>query len=226
VGIALNGDGTFALVGVIDDGTGGTAAGTAYLFQLSGGSWSLAATFTGASGETLFGTSASLSADGSVAVIGAPVGSFPLFAGGCAYIYCGSNWATQTKLTGTATCFGFGSECSANSGGSVVAVTAPGSGNGDFGTIFIYSGQNWQEQASIKNPNTGSEFLFASPSLSADGQTLAAIAIGASSQTVYVFTNTSSGWSLTATPPLTGSKRWIAVDERGRVDNPAGSISE
>ena len=73
--VSLSGDGSLALVGApYDDILTNNSQGSAYLFERSGGMWSLRQQFLSSDGAALdhFGDSVSLSADGSTALIGAP----------------------------------------------------------------------------------------------------------------------------------------------------------
>lgn len=71
--VAISGDGRYAVVGASADGEHGSFSGAAYVFVRSGGAWSPQARLTAsdAQPEDRFGTSVSLSTDGSMALIGA-----------------------------------------------------------------------------------------------------------------------------------------------------------
>lgn len=207
--IALSDDGTLALVGVMNLSSDSASPGQAFLFQSSSGNWTQAASFTGAASEQLFGADVALSGDGTVAVVSGVIVTDTWPKSGFAYAFSGANWSNRTALpTPSGALWGYGAECAVNANGSVIAVASLGAyspPNNLPGTIFIFSGQDWQQQSSISNPNTIGNILFSSPCLSADGNTLAACASTPASplsQTLYVFTHGPSGWALISTPPL------------------------
>lgn len=72
--VAVSSDGTTALVGAVNDrDPHGDRAGSAYVFDSSGGSWSQQAKITADDGDSddEFGNSVALSSDGTTALIGA-----------------------------------------------------------------------------------------------------------------------------------------------------------
>jgi hypothetical protein len=103
--VSLSRDGQTALVGAFwDDTPRGANAGSAYVFVRNGTNWTQQAKLTAADGaaDDNFGNSASLSGDGSVALVGAP--SHNTTAGsdaGSAYVFVrsGTNWSQQARLT-------------------------------------------------------------------------------------------------------------------------------
>ncbi len=100
--VALSSDGDTAIVGSTYEDTGGTSAGSAYVFTRSGGIWTEQAKIQSDDIETddLFGLSVALSADGTTAIMGAygedTVGS----RAGSAYVFThsGGIWSQQSKI--------------------------------------------------------------------------------------------------------------------------------
>ncbi|MDE2233965.1 MAG: DUF11 domain-containing protein [Gammaproteobacteria bacterium] len=90
--VAISADGTEILTGA--PGTN-TQAGAAYLYTVSGGTWSLAKTFTVANSGSL-GYSVGLSPDGTMAFMGVPGGNT-----GAIYVSFNTNgtWSTPTALS-------------------------------------------------------------------------------------------------------------------------------
>lgn len=90
--VAISADGTEILTGA--PGTN-TQAGSAYVYTLSGGTWSLTKTLM-VSGSNQLGNSVGLSADGSMAFMGAPGGN-----SGAIYVSFDTNgtWSTPTPLS-------------------------------------------------------------------------------------------------------------------------------
>ena len=105
--VSLSGDGNTALIGAFYATVGANAAqGAAYVFVRSGGTWSQQQKLTASDGASNdnFGISVSLSADGSTAMIGAPlatVGAIKYQYQGAAYVFVisGGTWSQQEKLT-------------------------------------------------------------------------------------------------------------------------------
>jgi hypothetical protein len=103
--IALSADGSIALIGAPGKNCrAGTGCGAAYIFTGSGASWTQDVRLTPldvASGD-LFGTSVTLSADSTTAIVGKPGDTCGLgFGCGAAYIFMGSvaDWTQIKKLT-------------------------------------------------------------------------------------------------------------------------------
>lgn len=82
--VAFSSDGTRAMVGAYTNGSAGSAAGAAYVFDRPSGGWTgktsasaATAAFTGGAEEDIFGWSVSISSDGTHAAAGAPSNSTP-----------------------------------------------------------------------------------------------------------------------------------------------------
>ena len=75
--LAVSGDGSTALIGAPDENENGSAAGAAYVFERSDGSWSQQAKLLADDGDRTdqFGSSVGLSRDGSLDLIGASLES-------------------------------------------------------------------------------------------------------------------------------------------------------
>jgi len=105
ISAAISDDGATALIGAItDEDPNGPAAGSAYMFEKSDGTWSQQTKFADDDGDTndVFGQGTTLNADGTTAVVGAtgdedPNGS----SAGSAYVFTESDgtWSQQAKLT-------------------------------------------------------------------------------------------------------------------------------
>jgi hypothetical protein len=102
--VALSADGETALVGARDAATdGGDRAGEAYLFGAGAGGWDQRARLTAPDGDDddRLGRAVALSANGTVAVVGAPFDEDPAgFEGGSAYRFdrSGDGWGLRDKL--------------------------------------------------------------------------------------------------------------------------------
>jgi IPT/TIG domain len=169
--VALSADGSTALIGGAGDKRG---AGAAWVFARTAGAWteqgarlvgdctsSCANEGTGETGEGGLGTSVSLSAAGSTAVVGAPDdGSFS----GAAWVFArsGTAWSQQgAKLVGDCTtgCANegtgetgagkFGSSVALSGDGSTALIGGPVDAGGNGGAWrFTSSGSSWTQQGS------------------------------------------------------------------------------
>ena len=103
--VSLSADGNTALIGAINASVGNNLSqGAAYVFVKSGGTWSELQKLTALDGaaDDQFGSSVSLSADGSTALIGADAATVGNnSAQGAAYVFVlsGGIWSQQQKLT-------------------------------------------------------------------------------------------------------------------------------
>lgn len=206
--LALDADGTVALIGSPSAVSGHANAGKAYLFTLSGGQWSKTHAFDdppATFGDFFSDTSVALSADGKTAVIGAYFTTVSGHGGaGEGYIYqqSGGNWNLVASIPNPNP----GSFMSDNFG-MAVAVSGDGKSalfSGDD-TAFLYtlSGGIWTQTHEFDDPdlNTGNEFS-GSLALSHDGLT-AVLAdpvlpvVGSSvSGKAYIFHFSGGSWNL------------------------------
>ncbi len=151
----------------------------------------------GASNDN-YGYSAAMSSDGSTIVIGA-TRDVVTVTSGSVYVYSGTNWGTETKLTpsdGGSNDY-FGRSVAVSSDGSTIAVGA--SSNSDNGSVYVYSGTNWGTEKKLTASDGAADDYFGySISMSSDGSI---IVIGAyadddvqtASGSAYVFEK-STGW--------------------------------
>jgi FG-GAP repeat len=201
--VALSADGNTALIGGWgDDGN----EGAAWAFTRSGSTWTQqGGKLTGAGGvggESAFGTSVALSADGNTALIGGPRDNDFI---GAAWVFtrAGSNWAQQgAKLTGAGETgegrFGVSVALSADGNTAMVGGSRDNSGVG-AAWAFTRSGSTWSQQGGklVGSGEIGAgEFGFG-VALSASGDTALigapedAAAIGGT----WVLTRSSGVWS-------------------------------
>ncbi len=166
--VALSADGQVALVGAPYARSGNSAA---YLYAESAGSWPATptASFIGSARESL-GWSVALSADGRVALVGAP------FAGpvnGAAYVYSESagSWATVPVATFTGSLGqSLGSSVALSAHGLVALVGGPGAILGG-GTTNVYteSAGRWHTSPVAAFRGGSGEGLGSSVALSGNG---------------------------------------------------------
>jgi len=163
--VAMNGD--LIVVGADGDDEGGSGAGAAYVFELSGAVWSQVAKLLASDAGAGDGFGGSVAIDADVIAVGAPlesaVGSFA----GAAYVFRSvlGTWSEQDKLAATdlATNDRFGSDVSV-SGSSVLvgAMNAPSTGANDSGAayVFVEDGGNWTEEQKLEANDSSLGDLF------------------------------------------------------------------
>ena len=211
---AISADASTILVGApqTDDPSSYSGNGKAYIFTRPGGGWANAtqsakltpSNYTSSLTGDLFGTSVSLSSDGSIALIGAPGRN----GGGAAFIYTrpGGGWANATQsamITANEVSTLFGQAVSLSANGSI-ALISDIYGNSGNGSAYIYKRPGSGVWA---NTTTHSAKLTASDGASGDNLGWAATLnsngtvalIGAPSVAsykgaAYLFSNTGSGW--------------------------------
>jgi hypothetical protein len=169
---AISADGTTALVGAFDDGSG---AGAAYVFARTGATWALQAKLTpptaGASRalgtDVEFGGAVALSADGNTAIIGGIGDNVDT---GAAWVYtrAATGWSVQQKLVAPTTGAGaevapgeFGSRVSLNAAGTT-ALIAGVEDHAFAGAAWTYTrasatATTWTEQHKFTAPTTGAD---------------------------------------------------------------------
>jgi hypothetical protein len=145
--VDINSDGTKIVVGSEESDTGGSAAGAAYVYTYSSGSWGteqkIQASDKQASVE--FGTSAAFNTDGTKLIVGAKYEDAAENGSGAAYIfaYDGSSWNEVVKLKAydLAASDTFGTSVAMSGDGKRVVVGAendddpPGSSSG---SVYVY----------------------------------------------------------------------------------------
>ena len=152
--VALSGDGTTALLGApLDENLNGPNSGSAYVFTREGDEWGPAGKLAAADGDVgdQFGAAVALSADGTVALVGAPRDEDPLDSDyGSAYLFAleGGEWRQTAKLvtrTGGPLLERFGWSVALSADGTRAIVGAPSGGPEHNGaaSIFSLSGMEW-----------------------------------------------------------------------------------
>jgi FG-GAP repeat len=199
VSVSLSSDGSTALVGA---NLAGTSAGAAYVYEFSGGTWSLqqqlTPTVASAAGDQ-FGDSVSLSSDGSTALVGAPDAST---AAGTAYVFTrsGTTWTQQQQINAAIPAGGdmFGSSVSLSGDATTALIGTDGAGT-NKGTAYVFThGATWTQQAQISAADgaTGDQF-GASVSLDGNGNTAVVGAPQRSSLSgaAYIFSRSGTTWT-------------------------------
>jgi len=242
VSVTLSSDGTTALVGAKkDEDPNGEEAGSAYVFDRSGGSWTQQAKLLPDDGDSgdWFGESVALSSDGTTALIGAPKNDFPNDSGesilsgeGSAYVFdrAGGSWTQQAKLTPdyVPSMDAFGISVALSSDGATALVGAyhdedPNTGRLGADYVFDRSGGSWTQQAKLAPDDVDSDDEFGgSVTLSGDGTT-AIIGAGSDSApngensgSAYVFDRSGGSWTQQAK---------LALDDGEESDHFGASVA-
>lgn len=154
--VALNQDGTRAVVGApLEDPSGLTTAGSAYVYVRSGNTWSQEAKLVAsdASANSQFGLSVDMDNAGSKIIVSANIATVgAISTSGAAYVFnrSGSSWTQEVKLISSdlATNDRFGSCVAMTGDGTKVVIGASGKGSG-VAYIFNKIGFDWFEEIKI-----------------------------------------------------------------------------
>ena len=207
--VALNTDGSLAIVGAESHTAGGEAdGGAAYVFSRNGSGYAQTAELTASDakpGDAL-GYSVALSADGSTLLVGAPGRS----GGGAAYIFSqndsGYTQGAELRAGNGATGDGFGYSVALSTDGSIALVGAVYSvvQNTPSGAAFIFSrgsaGYTQTAELTASDP-TGTDYFGSGVALSADGTSalvgapLHAVSDGSIAGAAYVFNQVAGGYA-------------------------------
>jgi hypothetical protein len=213
--VALSGDGSTAIVGaVLDEDPHGESAGSAYVFEQSGG-WQQTTKLVAEDGNERdsFGASVALSGDGGIAAIGA-VGDETSNGAltGSAYVFEQSdNWQQTTKLTAEdgESWERLGSSITMSATGETVIIGSsrdqdPAGDNTGSAYVFEQNG-DWQQTAKLSADDGDSHDYFGnSIAVSSEGRTVIVGARGDDSAdaedtgSAYVFEHTETGWQQAA----------------------------
>jgi len=209
--VSISSDGDTAIVGAYAEDTGGSNAGSAYIFTRSGTTWSQQAKIQASDIEAndWFGWSVSISGDGDTAIVGARFEDTTATDAGSAYIFTrsGTTWSQQAKIQASdaqASDY-FGSIVSISSDGdtAIVGTQYEDTGGGDAGSAYIFtrSGTTWSQQAKIQASDIqGNDYFGQSVSISSDGNTAIVGAqyedtTASNAGSAYIFTRSGTTWS-------------------------------
>ena len=199
-------DGDTMVAGAYKEDTGGTDAGSAYVFTRSGTSWSQQAKIQSSdieAGDMFSRWSLDLSSD--TLVVGAYLEDTGGSNAGAAYVFTrsGTTWSQQAKLVASDAQASdeFGKTVAI--GGNTIVVGAPveDTGGSSAGSAYVFtrSGTTWSQQAKIQSSDIEAGDQFGT-SVAIDGDTMVAGAYGedtgaSGAGAVYVFTRSGTSWS-------------------------------
>ena len=210
--VAISGD--YAIVGAyLDDHSGVTNTGSAYIYFRSGTTWSLQATLPNPTPDTIeqFGNSVAISGD--YAIVGAPEDDPSGVTGaGSAYVYfrSGTTWSLQTTLPNPAPVSGdfFGNSVAISGDYAIVGAPFDDAGTADSGSAYIYfrNGTTWSLQTTLPNPAPANNDNFGfSVAISGDYAIVGASQDDPSgvsnAGSAYIYFRSGTAWSLQTTLP-------------------------
>jgi hypothetical protein len=198
-----------AIVGAyFDDVSSQSNAGSAYVFVLSGSTWSQQARLTASDAQQDDEFGYSVSIDGDYAIVGAHKEDTNGAEAGAAYVFyrSGTSWSQQQKLTpGDAAADDyFGKSVSIE--GEYAIIGAPGKNSGQgFSYIFKRSGTSWSQMTKVGA--TGSNKLGWSVSISMPHVIMGAYGTNTNTGAAHIYELVGSSWygrgALTASDGLT-----------------------
>jgi len=201
--VSLSGDGTILAIGAIFNDGVGSNSGHVRVYQFSSGSWSQMFEIDGEAAGDSFGSSVSLSNDGTTLAVGA------IFNDGVGtdsghvrvYEYSSGSWSQMgSDIDGEAAGDAFGISVSLSNDGTTLAIGAISNdgGGSDSGHVRVYqfSSGSWSQMVEIDGEAAGDSF-GRSVSLSNDGTILAVGAHLANNSTgvVRIYQFSSGSWT-------------------------------
>ena len=212
--ISITPDGSTVIVGAHRNDTGGTNNGAAYIFTLSGTSWSQQAQIQASDAESMdhFGYGVDISEDGNTAIVGSWNEDTTASNAGSAYIFTrsGTSWSQQAKIqhSGASQYDNFGNSVSITNDGNMAIIGARGytdqvnSISPGCAFIFTRSGTSWSQQAQLlpSNPTSDDEFGWSVSISKSDGNTAI---VGSPKEdtgesnagSAYIYTRSGTSWS-------------------------------
>lgn len=196
-------DGNRALIGASANDEMGNNAGSAYIFEYSGGTWNQIIKLTASDPIANHRFGASVSLDGDRALIGATGDADNGIDGGAVYVFelDGGSWSETDKITASDGVMfeNFGKKIDLD--GDRAIIFSQGDPLGKFaGSVYVfdYGGGTWTEsdRLATSDGELGDEFGFG---LSLDGDRIAIGAPGDSSFTgaLYIYDNNAGSWGET-----------------------------
>ena len=179
--VGISGDGNTIILGAPDSAS--TDAGAAYIFTLSGSTWSQQAKLSGSDtdGGDLFGYSVSISQNGNTAIVGAYSEDGTATDVGAAYIFTrsGSTWSQQAKLTAsdaeTTDRFAWSVDMSDDGDRVIISAHQEDTTATDAGSAYIFtrSGTTWTQRAKLQasDAEENDRFSYQAVAISGDGDT-------------------------------------------------------
>ena len=215
VTVSISGDGNYAIAGAYVEDTGGSSAGSAYVFERSGSTWTQQQKIqaSDAGFNKYFGYSVSLNSDGTYAAISSPRDNNDWT--GSAYIFTrsGSTWTQQQKIQASDAAPGWrlGYSIAISGDGAYVIVGSHYHDGVSYGLgaayVFERSGSTWTQQSMLigeDSDRTAGDMFGYSVQINSDG-TFAVVGAPrdrdndvtpiSNAGAVYVFERSGSTWT-------------------------------
>ncbi len=200
--VSLSTDGTIMAVGTPDSNN---LTGYVKVFQKNGNNWQqIGQKLEGGNTNEQFGSSLSLSADGTILAVGSITYSTDILSIGKVNVYqfSGGNWtAIGQDITGSSAYEFSGASIALSADGSILAIGAPSNSSTvpSYTITYQYNGYNWIQMGQILYEEGNNDFNGASVALSADGTILASGAIyndggGSNSGHVRIYSFNGLSW--------------------------------
>jgi hypothetical protein len=183
--VAIDGNGSYAIVGAIREDTNGDAAGAVYIFARSGTSWSQQAKIQSSDIQIgdKFGSAVSINQDGTYAIIGTGEedggAGDPISNAGAAYVFTrsGSTWTQQQKLVSSDLQAGdrfgqYGVSISSTASHVIIGAQYEDTGGSNAGAAYIFtrSGSTWTQQQKIQSSDIqAGDYFGLSASINSNG---------------------------------------------------------
>jgi hypothetical protein len=212
--VSMNSDGTRVIVGAYGEDTGGSNAGSAYIYAYSSGSWSQeakiqASDLSASEVSGVFGISVSMSSDGTRVIVGAQGEDTGATNAGAAYIfaYSSGSWSQQQKILASdaqaTDNFGYSVSMSGDGARVIVGARNEDTGGSAAGSayIFAYSSGSWSQEAKIQaSDKQATDYFGYKVSMNSDGTK---VIVGAyyedtgatDAGAAYTFTLSGGSWS-------------------------------
>jgi hypothetical protein len=181
--VAVSNTGSTIVVGAPYDDDKGTSSGSIYIY--SGTNWGTETKKTTTDGVATdyFGMSVAISSDASTVAASAYGDDDNGLTSGSVYVFNGSSWGTETKLTASdgAANDNLGRSVSVSSNGSIIVVGSHMDDDFDSasGAAYVFSDSGWSTETKITSyDGAGSDYFGFSLAISTDGSTLVAGAYG------------------------------------------------
>jgi len=215
--VSMNSDGTKVIVGTRGHYTSYTKQGAAYIFTYSSGSWGSGTKILASDAATgnQFGTSVTMSGDGTKVVVGAfSISNWDIIGFGYYFTWNGSIWTQQQKITTTTPALVvndyFFWDCNMNTAGTKMIVGAfgydlPSESETGAAFIFTFNGSSWSQEAYLAPPTSdrqGGDQFGRIVAMSGDGNTVIVSMnnddLGGNNKpnagAAYIFTYSSGSW--------------------------------
>ena len=198
--VAINSDGTYAVVGASQEDTNGVQAGAAYIYTRSGSTWTQQQKIVGTdtAGGDYFGSKVAINDDATYIAVGAPFEN-------AVYIFTrsGSTWTQQAKCQPLDGPFNtqFGTSLEINSDGTYFITGDSSKTGGGAAYVFTRSGSTWTQQAKLVSSDLqASDYFGYDVALNSDA-TYAIVGAAfedtgqSNAGAAYIFTRSGSTWT-------------------------------